>query len=247
MKKSKILIFKKGFNYSQDGPGNRLIYHMVGCNMHCPWCSNPEGMHIKYLNNQYIIMTIKEMYKEIIDCKRLFFDNGGVTFTGGEPTVQLDQLKKLFTLLKANDIDVTIETNGTNKRLQELFDYMKLIIIDFKHYNDNLHKKYTGLSNQIIKINIEKALCNNLKVLVRIPLINKFNANVEDIQGFLNYFTLINHCNLNVELLKYHEYGKEKWLKSGRKYRMTNGFVSERVYNEFVHKFTKHNIKIITT
>lgn len=37
-------IFQKGFNYSQDGPGNRLVYHLTGCNMRCPWCSNPECM-----------------------------------------------------------------------------------------------------------------------------------------------------------------------------------------------------------
>ncbi len=36
--------FQKGFNFSQDGPGNRLVYHLCGCNLRCPWCSNPEGM-----------------------------------------------------------------------------------------------------------------------------------------------------------------------------------------------------------
>ena len=54
-----IRIFQKGFNYAQDGTGNRLVLHLQGCNMHCPWCSNPEGMP---LNG--VLLTEKEWLDE---------------------------------------------------------------------------------------------------------------------------------------------------------------------------------------
>ena len=40
---SRAKLFQIGWNYSQDGPGNRLVLHFQGCNFNCPWCSNPEG------------------------------------------------------------------------------------------------------------------------------------------------------------------------------------------------------------
>ncbi len=55
----KLKVFQKGFHYSQDGQGNRLILHLQGCNMKCPWCSNPEGMPL-----EGVLFTEKEWLKE---------------------------------------------------------------------------------------------------------------------------------------------------------------------------------------
>ena len=54
-----LKVFQQGFNYSQDGRGNRLVLHLQGCNMHCPWCSNPEGMPVRGA-----LMTEKEWLTE---------------------------------------------------------------------------------------------------------------------------------------------------------------------------------------
>ena len=55
----RMKIFQKGFNYSQDGSGNRMVLHLQGCNMSCPWCSNPEGMPL-----EGAILTQKEWLEE---------------------------------------------------------------------------------------------------------------------------------------------------------------------------------------
>ena len=63
-------IFQKGFNYSQDGPGNRLVYHLQGCNLNCPWCANPEGLAL-HGGTEY---TVAALVDEALSCKMMFFD-----------------------------------------------------------------------------------------------------------------------------------------------------------------------------
>ena len=120
-------IFQKGFNFSQDGPGNRLVYHLQGCNMKCIWCSNPEGMDMCG-GKEYSIL---EIFDEIMSSKMMFFSGGGVTFTGGEATIQYDELLTLMKKLKQASVHTAIETNGTSKKLQELLLYVDYLIMDF--------------------------------------------------------------------------------------------------------------------
>ena len=107
-------IFGKGFNFSQDGPGNRLVLHLSGCNMKCPWCSNPEGMS-GVGGTDY---TVEEVVREVVSASPMFFSGGGVTFTGGEATSQPDELRKVLSILKQEGINTAIETNGTSLSAQ---------------------------------------------------------------------------------------------------------------------------------
>ena len=109
-------IFQKGFNFGQDGPGNRLVYHLQGCNMKCIWCSNPEGISVKGGRN----VSVKELFEECCRSRMMFYGGGGVTFTGGEATLQKEELKELLQVLREAQIHTAIETNGTSVHLPEL-------------------------------------------------------------------------------------------------------------------------------
>ena len=118
-------IFQKGFNFSQDGPGNRLVYHLQGCNLRCPWCSNPEGLTLSGGTE----CPVEALLEEVSRSALMFFDGGGVTLTGGEVTLQLDEVRQLLHGLHGQGVNTCIETNGISPRLPELFPELDLLIM----------------------------------------------------------------------------------------------------------------------
>ncbi len=231
-------IFNKGFNYSQDGPGNRLVYHLQGCNFRCKWCSNPESMDCVGKSKEY---SIDELVKEAVSCQPMYFDGGGVTLTGGEPTVQFSEAEQLLTQLKEVGIHTAIENNGSHPQLERLFDVIDFLIMDFKHYDNGLHKKWTGADNtQTLKNLIKISECKR-QALIRIPVINGINSSPD---GFIKLFRELNCDNISFEILSYHEFGKEKWTTP---YEIENGFVSKESFASFKKAFTDNGLKIIET
>jgi len=240
-----VRIFQKGFNYSQDGPGNRLVYHLQGCNLNCPWCANPEGLEA--LGGT--VYTVNELVDEVCRSKMMFFDGGGVTLTGGEATIQLDEAKKFLSEIHSKGVHTCIETNGVSSRLEELFPVLDYLIMDIKHYDTNIHKSVVGIGNDETVNNIRKALAYGKELALRIPLIGGFNATCEDAYGFCRLFDSLGvRENTTLELLPYHEYGKDKYKKLGLEYRMTeSAFVTKERFDEIRKIFTDHGIKLIKT
>ena len=235
-----IRYFQKGFNYSEDGPGNRLVIHLQGCNLSCPWCSNPEGMTLDGGTD----IESDALASEIISCKRLFFDGGGVTFTGGECTLQKNALHDVLTRCKECGVHTAIETNGTCSYDSDLFDKVDLIICDFKHYNTQKLETAVGRVGEYKK-NIRDYIKSGKPVVIRIILVNGFNSEREDAENFAKFFSALPTESTTFEFLPYHEYGKVKWLRLGRKYRMENAFVSSDTVRIFEEIFKSHKLKTV--
>ncbi len=238
-------IFQKGFNYSQDGPGNRLVYHLLGCNMRCPWCSNPEGMRAD--KGEFFEMTPQEIVAEAVSSKPMFFDGGGVTFTGGECTLQAEELLAVLQCLNEKGIDTCIETNGTSDALPKLSEYIDHVIVDLKHPDSQKLKGVTGVGNEITVQNIRHFAECGKDLLVRVPLIGGFNTDLEAIDGFLKIFSSINRDTVRFELLKYHEYGKDKWEKLGLTYTVENAFVTEEQRRKIEETMKHCKLNVIRT
>lgn len=232
-------ILQKGFNYSQDGPGNRLVYHLQGCNFACKWCSNADSIPKENPNAKDY--TVDEIFDEIARSRMMFFDGGGVTFTGGEASLQSEELIELLKLCKSNSVNTCIESNASRIELREIAEYIDYLIVDIKHYDSELHKKWTGVDLENVKANIEFFLESGRQIHIRIPVINGVNA---DPHGFAEYFRNLNTDSAVFEFLAYHEFGKDKWQG---KYQIENGFVSAGTINEFRTVFENNGLKTVTT
>ncbi|HNX13316.1 MAG TPA: glycyl-radical enzyme activating protein [Oscillospiraceae bacterium] len=289
----KINIFEKGFNYSQDGTGNRLVYHLQGCNMHCPWCANPEGVSVTptlFVNEKMLVNSIcpysavhdhrldRSVCKSCSDrpciyqnknqgivckCKSceideilaevrknvpMFFDSGGVTLTGGEPTCQFKAVKVLLSRFKSAGIHTAVETNGTHPRLPELLPLIDQLMIDFKHPDDKIHRAVTGIGNQTIKENITKANILKKPIDIRVPLIGGFNTSEEALQGMIAFIKTLDTDFFTVELLRYHEYGKPKWHACGLEYIMDGtAQISAEILTRFRDAFLACGFQVIRT
>lgn len=231
-------ILQKGFNYSQDGPGNRLVYHLQGCNFRCKWCSNPESMSVSDEVKNY---TVDELFDEVRRSRMMFFDGGGVTFTGGECTLQHTELIELLKKLQSEGISTAIETNASSPHLLNIAEYVDYLIADFKHFDADIHKKWIGVGNEEVKANFIKIFDSGRQIHIRIPLIHKVN---DTPQGFVDFFTEYDTSNAVFEFLPYHEFGKDKWTVE---YEISDGFVSDETVKEFEELFVLNDLKVVRT
>ena len=240
--------FQKGFNYSQDGPGNRLVYHLQGCNLKCPWCSNPEGMTI---TEKAESLSVKDIVTEAFSCRMMFIDNGGVTLTGGEVTCQKNAALKLIRALKKNNVNTCIETNASIDNCNEIFEEVDYMIADFKSPFEEKLKAVTNAELDTIKNNLLFRAKTGKPLLIRIPLINGFNNTPEDAVAFADFFEVLQKESYNkdlfFEILTYHEYGKEKYSKLGINYDVSDGFVTENDVRCLSNEIKKRNLTLINT
>jgi pyruvate formate lyase activating enzyme len=166
--------------------------------------------------------------EQAIRDKPLFGKKGGVTFGGGEPTLQADELIQTLELLKTNGIHTAIETNATSKQFDAFIDRVDWLICDLKCVDAIRHKEWTGLGNETLLQNIKEAANRRKQLVVRIPLVTGFNDAVSEKKQIADFLASLGCDGLTVEILRLHHLGKCKYEALGLEYWM-NGVVEPDV------------------
>jgi len=169
--------------------------------------------------------TVEELMKVIRRDSNHWQDNGGVTFSGGDPLMQSDFLEAVLKACKQSRIHTAVETSGcveteTFLRILNLIDFA---FIDVKHMDGERHKEQTGVSNDRILRNISE-LANSPwpgRLVLRMPVIGGYNDDWENIDAIIGFMHQ-NHL-VEINLLPFHRMGESKWNQLGYDYAFSDG------------------------
>jgi len=200
-----------------DGPGIRTVIFFNGCKLRCKFCHNPETWNLKDKN-----YTLEEVYNKVVRNKPYFNNNGGVTYSGGEPLMHTDFLIELSKKLKKENIHIALDTAGVGiGNYEELLKYIDLVIFDIKGITNEFYKNMTGYDmDESLKF-LELCQKLNKKLWLRQVIVPGYNDNIEYIDELRLFIKDIKNVE-KVELLPYHTMGVNKYNKLNISYKLIN-------------------------
>ncbi len=192
-----------------DGPGIRTVVFLSGCKLRCLYCHNPEMWKMKGLE-----ITSDELVKKILRNKPYFKrNNGGVTFSGGEPMLQKDFLIETCKKLKQEQIHIALDTCGVgNGDYEEILQYVDLVILDIKHPDPIGYQKLTGYPIEESERFIEVLNKSSKPIWIRQVIVPGIMDNEEYLENLSKYIHKIKNVE-KVEFLPFHHLGFEKYEK----------------------------------
>ena len=194
-------------------------------------------------------MSVDEIVA-IIEKERVFFEQsgGGVTFSGGEPTMYADFLMALLDECGARGIHRTVDTTGLTKTetLLEVAKRTDHFLYDLKMMDAARHEKWTGGSNKKILENLKTLSATGASINIRIPLIKGVNDDEENIEETAQFVAALAGEKKRVNLLPYHNIAATKYRKLGGVFdpgEMSEP--SEADQKRVIAQFTAHGIEAI--
>ncbi|MHB1151713.1 MAG: glycyl-radical enzyme activating protein [Eubacteriales bacterium] len=191
----------------------------------------PQG-NISIAGKEYDSETLASILKR--DTDLYLSSGGGVTFSGGEPMMQISFIRELIP--KLYGIHTAVETSGyisPDKFINDisLFDY---VMFDLKLYDNDSHIEYTGVPNKWIHENLRMLQSSGKKHVLRIPVIPDITDTEHNLRGLAKLAG-----DSDVELLSYNTLAGAKYTNFGMKYPLEDIRPSVRSVFEF-EKYFRH-------
>lgn len=210
-----------------DGPGVRITVFLKGCPMRCKWCHNPEGLSKEPQRNLKTGLMVGKEWSDMALVEYLSqfksaFDlsGGGVTFSGGEATMQPDFLISCADRLHKNGIGVNLDTSGycESRLFTEILKHVDFCYFDLKCMNSDLHNEMTGVGNELILENLTALSRSHVVYHVRVPLVPGVSDTPENRNATERFVSLLPRKPQRIDWLPFNTLAPGKYPVYGMKY-----------------------------
>ena len=198
-----------------DGPGVRFVAFLKGCNLRCSCCHNPDTWD----KNGGEIFAAAELVDKAKRFKEYFGKEGGITLSGGEPLLQAQFAREVFSLCHKEGINTCLDTSGSilSDDVKALLNETDRVLLDIKYTTEQLYKTYVKGS---LKATLEfLGYLNEQKIptTLRQVIITGINDNEENILA-LKKIAKENSCVDKIELLPFRKICQTKYDEMGIKF-----------------------------
>ena len=209
-----------------DGPGIRTTVFMKGCPLSCQWCHNPEGQSRqpqliktpageRLAGKAYTAVELARLLNQ--QAKILRMNEGGITFSGGEPLLQAGFVAEVIDLLDAVHIVLDTSGYGSEQAFRSLVGRSDLVYFDLKLIDPAAHRHYTGCDNAAILGNLNLLGELGTACVVRVPLVPGVTDTDPNLQAIAQAIKDLPGL-LGVELLPYNHAAGAKYEYAGMRF-----------------------------
>lgn len=211
----------------------------------CGACTNV--CHAQALELAGKNMTPEEVLAVVLR-DRAFYENsgGGMTLSGGEPSMQPAFTTELLKLAKSHSLHTAIETCGLApwEFYEGILPSTDLFLYDWKETDPDKHRLFCGADNALIRENLQKLSDAGAAILLRCPMIPGWNDHPEHFDGIAELYRTLHLTG--VEIIPYHRLGEDKYERFGIEY---HGFQSQppddETVKQWIHTLTQAGVKVI--
>jgi pyruvate formate lyase activating enzyme len=202
-----------------DGPGTRLTFFLAGCGLRCQYCHNPDT----WQKRNGTLMTIDEVAARILRYRAVFkATGGGVTLSGGEPMMQAAFVRRIFRLCKENGIHTALDTCGFlgARATDDILDDLDLCLLDVKSGIPETYRLVTTRELEPTLVFGRRLAARGNTTWIRFVLVPDLTDAVENVDAVADYAASIAEVVERVEVLPFHQMGREKWHELGLPYQL---------------------------
>jgi len=201
-----------------DGPGIRSVVFLQGCPLRCFYCHNPETWKRRDGTAYDSTEIIKRISRNLNYIKK----NGGVTLSGGEPTMQIEFAQELLRGFKRLGLHTAVDTSGyvTIEDAEKIIDYTNLFIVDIKHMDPETCRQISGGSNEEMAVFLKYLELRHKTVWLRSVLLPGLTDSDEYISQVAAYVQSLNNVE-RLELLPCHNLAAGKYKQMGLRNRVS--------------------------